>query len=93
MPNIASDKKLHQDVNNQLQQLHHPPASLPVNGETPIPLTEDLKSLGVDAGHIIGSTFEDLTSGSTQVRETPSKGPLQLLKNKLTKVVKLRGSP
>ena len=86
MSNPVLDKKLHQNVSSQLQQLHHPPASLPINDETPIPLTNDLKQIGVDASHIVGSTLEELTQGSTHIRETKSKKLLRLLQEKATKL-------
>ena len=32
-------------------------------GKKPIPLSEELKQIGVDATHIAGSTFDELMSG------------------------------
>lgn len=85
MSNAAQDQKLHQDVAAQLTRLGHPPSTVPVTAETPFPLTAELKNLGVDASHIMGSSWEDLMGGSTRIRETSSRGPLKIFKDRLKK--------
>lgn len=49
--------------------------------QKPIPLTEELKQIGVDATHVAGSTFDELMSG--EGRETrnrvASKNPISLV--------------
>lgn len=52
--------------------------------QKPIPLTEDLKRIGVDATHVIGSTFDELMSG--EGRDTRDrvarKNPISLVLEK-----------
>lgn len=84
-PKQANDK-LNQTINQNLQQMGHQPVASPVTAETPIPLTSDLKQIGVDAGHIIGSSFEEMTQGTTHIRETKSRNPLNLIKEKAAKL-------
>lgn len=86
-PKQANDK-LHQTVNQNLQQMGHTPSATPVTAETPIPLTSDLQQIGVDAGHIIGSSFEEMTQGTTHIRETKSRNPLGLIKEKAAKLAR-----
>lgn len=53
--------------------------------QKPIPLTEELKQIGVDATHIAGSTFDELMSGeggSTRDR-VASKNPINLVWEKI----------
>ncbi|HBQ51061.1 hypothetical protein A3B42_03590 [Candidatus Daviesbacteria bacterium RIFCSPLOWO2_01_FULL_38_10] len=82
------DDKLHQTVNQNLQQMGHAPSAAPVTVDTPIPLTSDLQQIGVDAGHIIGSSFEEMTQGTTHIRETKSRNPLSLIKEKAQKLAR-----
>lgn len=78
------DAKLNQAVEGAI----HPET------QKPIPLTEDLQQIGVDATHVIGSGFEELMSG--EGRDTrdrvASKNPIRLvweranrLRDKVTK--------
>lgn len=49
--------------------------------QKPIPLTSDLKQVGVDATHIAGSTFDELIGGeggSSRVRTVPSRNPFKI---------------
>lgn len=84
-PKQANDK-LNQTVNQNLQQMGHQPVAPPVTADTPFPLTHDLQQIGVDAGHIIGSSFEEMTQGTTHIRETKSRNPLNLIKEKAAKL-------
>lgn len=49
--------------------------------QKPIPLSEDLKRIGVDATHVIGSTFDELMGG--EGRDTrdrvASRNPINLV--------------
>lgn len=84
-PQQATDK-LHQSVGQNLQQMGQRSSTVPTTSETPIPLTDELKQIGVDASHIVGTTFEELTQGTTHIRETKSKKLLKLFQEKASKL-------
>lgn len=63
------------DLNRSVEVATQPEA------QKPIPLTEELKQIGVDATHVIGSTFDELMSGeggSTRDR-VASRSPIRLV--------------
>lgn len=84
-PQQATDT-LHQNVGGNLQQMGHNASIVPTTSDTPIPLTDELKQIGVDASHIMGTTFEELTQGTTHIRETKSKNLLKLFQEKASKL-------
>lgn len=54
-----------------------------------IPLTEDLRQIGVNVTHIAGSTFDELMSGEggdTRDRIVSSRNPIKLALEKLKKL-------
>lgn len=78
---------LHKEMEEQLGSLGHQGSTKPAG---PIPLTDELKEVGVDLAHIAGSGFKELvTGGESQIRTTESKKPLsiaairQAMRNKL----------
>lgn len=83
-PQQATDQ-LHQNVASNLQQMGHSASTVPAT-DTPIPLTDELKQIGIDASHIVGTTFEELTQGTTHIRETKSKNLLKLLQEKVARI-------
>lgn len=84
-PQQATDN-LHQAVGQNLQQMGRSSATVPTTSETPIPLTDELRQIGVDASHVIGTSFEELTQGTTHIRETKSKNWLKLLQEKVARI-------
>ena len=57
-----------------------PEATQP-EAQKPIPLTEDLKQIGVDATHVVGSTFDELMGGEggSSRDRVASKNPINLV--------------
>lgn len=82
----ALDDQLHQNVSGSLQQMGHSASTVPTTADTPLPLTNELKQIGVDASHIMGTTFEELTQGTTHIRETKSKNWLKVLQEKVARI-------
>lgn len=81
---------LHQGVGEQLTHLKQPTQTVPPT-EKAIPLTEELKQVGVDATHIIGSKLEELTTGttpSTEVRGTKTSNFGKFFKRRMTELWK-----
>lgn len=81
---------LHQGVGEQLTNLKQPTQTVP-HTEQAIPLTEELKQVGVDATHIIGSKFKELTTGttpSTEVRGTATSNFRNFFKRRMTQLWK-----
>ena len=74
------ETKLHNGVKVPLQELGHN-VSTESDLQKPIPLTEGLRKIGVDATHIAGSGFEELMSGvggSTRDRVTSGRNPISI---------------
>jgi len=75
--------------------IHSVEGATQAEGQRPIPLTEDLKQIGVDARHIIGSTVNELAHGEGRdsrdrlaIKQNPFKLALERaksLKNRLLK--------
>lgn len=80
------EKDLHQGVGEQLTHLEQPTQTVP-HTEKAIPLTDELKQVGVDAAHIIGSKLEELTTGttpSTEIRNTETSKFGDFFKRRMT---------
>lgn len=82
MDGSAPEQKIIQPVDQQDTNLNRmvEGATQP-ESQKPIPLTEGLRQVGVDATHVVGSTFDELMSGeggSTRDRVT-SRNPISLV--------------
>lgn len=58
------------------------------HAQKPIPLTEDLKQIGVDVTHIAGNTFDELVGGegrNARDRVATSGNPIRLIEEKFRK--------
>lgn len=85
------DKNLHHGVSQELKSMGHTGSTVPHTAETPLPLTDQLRQIGVDAGHIAHSTFEEVTTGgATGIRTTASKNPLRIISERVRAMIPSR---
>lgn len=74
------DAGVRQKIEDNLRQLGHNTVTQPPSIQ-PIGLTDDLRQAGVDAAHIIGSTYTDIVEGkggANRDRVATSRNPIKL---------------
>lgn len=87
-PAQKEEENLHHGVSRELESIGHSDPTVPYTAETPLPLTNQLKQIGVDAGHIAGSTFEEVvTGGATGIRTTESRNPLRIISKRVRTMI------
>lgn len=82
---------LHKRVSHQLKQMGQHAPTVPVNADTPPPLTEELKKVGGevvgDLSHVLGTTLGETIGGEvSHIRQNPSRGWLRGKLDRLRKV-------
>lgn len=82
-PTEADTEQMHEKVKTNLRIVGHDKDTQPET-EKPIPLTEDLKQLGVNAMHIAGVNYHELLTGEgerAKVRASDNKSVVSKIRD------------
>ena len=93
-PVEKNETNLHNGVKSPLKELGHNVSTEP-DSQKPIPLTEGLKQIGVDATHIAGSGFDELMSGvgrSSRDRTTHGRNPISIALERAKRLVQKKAA-
>ena len=83
----SAQREVHQNLKEPLESMGHSSETVPA-AEKPIPLTDELKQIGVAAWHVIGTPVEEVFTG-----EAPDARVRGSKARKFLDFIRRRGKP